>query len=58
MNRGRTQGLHPLKRVGKQLLAAKEPNRKEAEWQPKQSQLTLSHGSDEGYVIVDEDDDG
>jgi hypothetical protein len=32
-------------RVGKQLLAAKGPNRKEAKWQPKtKSMLTLSHG--------------
>jgi hypothetical protein len=44
-------------RVGKQLLTAKNLIRKQEECQPKQeSPYSFSWGSDEGGVVVDEDD--
>ncbi len=65
ISRSRTQGLHSCKlrlktqdaqkRVGKQLLEDRKPSRKQAEWQPKQESLTLSHGFDEGGLVADDD---
>ncbi len=44
-------------RVGNNSRSARKSNQKQVEWQPIKSQLTLTHGVDEGGVVVDEDDD-
>jgi hypothetical protein len=44
-------------RVGKQLWAARETNQNGQSNSSNKGQLTLSHGIDEGGVVVDEDDD-